>query len=106
VHDDWRDWYHVVFETARGLLLKCLCCGKLHLRFDRVLVPLDEVDQEELRAARSSFTNGAQSRCRPDAHPALLHIGRTGAGILLSQAEVRELCELVDGARLFHDVES
>jgi hypothetical protein len=106
VHDEWRDWYAVVFETARGTVLKCACCGKLHLRFDRVLVPFKEVGLDELRAALRSFTNGVRSGSRPDAHPAVLHIGRTGVGILLSQADVRELCELVDGARLFLDLES
>jgi hypothetical protein len=106
VHDEWRDWYAVVFETARGVVLKCACCSKLHLRFDRVLVPLDEVDLDELRLALRSFSMAARGPRRPDAHPAVLRIGRTGAGILLSHAEVRELCELVDGAKLFLDLDA
>ena len=53
MHDEWRDWYAVVFETAQGIVLKCICCDRLHLLFDRVLVPLDEVDLDELRAALS-----------------------------------------------------
>ena len=108
------DRYRPLFETDHGCVLHCDCCGGLQLHFGNAILGLSASDFDPLRqtiaaleqdasrvvAARRSRGRRARRRER-----ATIYVGDTGIGFAFDAGELVELHRLLEGARLFLDLQ-
>ncbi|HEY0972492.1 MAG TPA: DUF6686 family protein [Gemmatimonadales bacterium] len=99
-HDD--NGYEVAFETERGRLLHCACCGGLQLRFGNAVLGLNADDFVPFRRTvaeleRDALETAAAGRLAPDAR-AVLYLGESGSGFAFDADEIVEMCRLLEGA--------
>lgn len=92
-----HDAASTVFETERGRVARCACCGGLEIRFGNAVLAL--ADDDELTTVLDALVASELP-----GRGALLRLGDTGCGWAFDAAEVAELHRLVAGARLMLDV--
>lgn len=103
---DHENQYAPLFETENGRVLRCLCCGVLHVRFGNVLLALAFEDFEWLQQTTADLD------CHPYLSdvwrfgPGTIRVGDSGVSLILTRDEMVELHQLLAGARLLLDVGS
>ena len=111
------DRYRPLFETDRGAVLHCDCCGGLQLHFGNAILgfsagdfdPLREtiqaLEQDASEWSRAVVLPGLPGRRRSGRERATIFVGETGIGLAFDADELTELHRLLEGARLFLDLE-
>lgn len=96
--------YDVLFETTRGRLTHCRCCGELELRFGNALLALNGSDFDPLRQTVAELE--ADAVAARDRGPlavgarAELRLGDSGVGFAFDAEELVELHRLLEGGAL------
>lgn len=103
------DRYEPLFETDRGRVLHCDCCGGLQLHFGNAILGLNGTDFDPLRETIRALEEDAArppatGRPRTGRERATLFVGDTGIGFAFDAGELAELHRLLEGARLFLDL--
>lgn len=93
--------YEVLFETDRGQLLHCGCCGALQLRFGNAVLGLNAEDfapfrQTAAELERDALETAAAGQLEEDAR-AVLYLGDSGSGFAFDAGELTELHRLLEG---------
>lgn len=106
------DRYEPLFETDRGRVLYCDCCGSLQLHFGNAILGLNATDFDPLRHTIRALEHDAlqvgaggrprQARAR---ERATLFVGDSGVGFAFDAGELTELHRLLEGARLFLELQ-
>ena len=108
------DRYRPLFETDRGCMLHCDCCGGLQLHFGNAILGLSASDfdplRETIRALEQDATQWSSGpipaeRPRSGRERATIFVGETGIGFAFDADELGELHRLLEGARLFLDLQ-
>ena len=115
------DRYEPLFETDHGCVLHCRCCGGLQLHFGNAILGMSAPDfdpfrqtigtleQDATRVAagrpRSARLGGPGRGRRVQRERATIFVGDTGVGFAFDAHELGELHRLLEGARLFLDLQ-
>ena len=100
-HDDpHRRDAERLFETDRGHVSRCACCGTLEVRFGNALIALrDEELSDVVFALAESETDGGRRET-------ILQVNETGCGWVFDQGEAAELHRLLAATRLLLELPS
>lgn len=91
----------MVFETARGRVLRCACCGALEVRFGNALLALHATEFAEVLASVAAYdAPGDDDQGVPPDRPCVLYLGNSGCGWTFTPDEAAELHRLLAGSRL------
>ena len=105
------DRYRPLFETDRGCVLHCDCCGGLQLHFGNAILGLGAPDFDPLRETIRTLEQDAsewsakRAAARGGRERATIFVGETGIGFAFDADELAELHRLLEGARLFLDLQ-
>lgn len=108
------DRYRPLFETDRGCVLHCDCCGGLQLHFGNAILGLSAPDFDPLRETIRALEQDAgewsravvlPGRTRTGRERATIFVGETGVGFAFDADELTELHRLLEGARLFLELQ-
>lgn len=97
--------YAAVFETKRGSVMRCRCCGRLLVRYGNALLTVDADDFEQVRTAVAAFDSDAPATGSWPVDHAVLHADKTGVGFAFNRAEIVELNRLLNGAKLLLELD-
>ncbi len=93
-----------LFETDQGSVLRCTCCGRFEVRFNNLLVQVDEACLGRLSAA------AAHLAARPPSVPCALRLTPDGCTqpvhVLLQRHEWADLAGLLEGACVMTELEN
>ena len=101
--------YETLFETGRGRLLHCRCCGALQLRFGNAVLGLNAEDFAPFRRTaaeleRDALATDERGELHADAR-AVLYLGESGSGFAFDAGELTELHRLLEGGALLLELE-
>jgi len=90
----------VVFETERGRVTHCACCGALEVRFGNALLALRPDELTDVLASVAASDTPAAPHADVPGRSTVLYLGNTGCGWTFDADETAELHRLLAGAQL------